>query len=109
MALRVSKAEHPAALSETMIEQFGAVPEPVEVTWHNPKVATAAMEFGGKVGEWDTADECLKSFAHMAVAAQVGCSWCLDIGYCGAAGPGRGSYRRWWRARGRRSLSGPRG
>ena len=23
----------------------------------------------------------LKSFAHMAVAAQVGCSWCLDVGY----------------------------
>jgi alkylhydroperoxidase family enzyme len=84
MALRVPKAELPAALSETMIEQFGAVPEPVEVTWHNPKVATAAVEFGGKVGEWDVADESLKSFAHMAVAAQVGCSWCLDIGYFGA-------------------------
>ena len=26
-------------------------------------------------------DESLKSFAHMAVASQVGCSWCLDIGY----------------------------
>src|SRR4029078_1644989 len=23
----------------------------------------------------------LKSFAHMAVAAQVGCSWCLDFNY----------------------------
>jgi len=81
MALRVSKAELPAALSETMISRFGAVPEPVEVTWHNPRVAQAAMEFGAKVGEWDTVDESLKSFAHMAVAAQVGCSWCLDIGY----------------------------
>ena len=27
------------------------------------------------------ADESLKTFAHMAVAAQVGCSWCLDINY----------------------------
>ncbi len=26
-------------------------------------------------------DENLKSFAHMAVSAQVGCSWCLDFGY----------------------------
>ncbi len=26
-------------------------------------------------------DESLRSFAHMAVAAQVGCNWCLDIGY----------------------------
>ena len=81
MALRVPKAELPTGLSESMIKQFGAVPEPVEVTWHNPKVAEAAVELGGKVSEWDAADESLKSFAHMAVAAQVGCSWCLDISY----------------------------
>lgn len=81
MALRVPKAEVPAELSERMIEQIGAVPEPVEVTWNNPKVAQAALEMGAKVGEWDAVDEDLKSFAHMAVAAQVGCSFCLDIGY----------------------------
>jgi len=81
MALRVPKAELDPGLSEGMIERFGALPEPVEVTWHNPTVAAAAIEFGGKVGEWDAVDESLKSFAHMAVAAQVGCSWCLDIGY----------------------------
>ncbi|HEX4011864.1 MAG TPA: carboxymuconolactone decarboxylase family protein [Solirubrobacteraceae bacterium] len=81
MALRVPKAELPAGLSESMIKRFGVVPEPVEVTWHNPKVAEASLEFGGKVGEWDALDESLKSFAHMAVAAQVGCSFCLDIGY----------------------------
>ncbi len=81
MALRIPKAELPTELSESMIEQLGAVPEPVEVTWHNPKVAEASQEFGAKVAEWDAADESLKSFAHMAVAAQVGCSWCLDIDY----------------------------
>ena len=81
MALRVPKAELPTGLSERMIKQFGAVPEPLEVTWHNPKVAEAALELGGKASAWDAADESLKSFAHMAVAAQVGCSWCLDIGY----------------------------
>ena len=81
MALRVPKAELAPGLSESMIEQFGAVPEPVAVVWHNPKVAHAAIELGAKVGEWDAADESLKSFAHMAVAAQVGCSWCLDINY----------------------------
>jgi alkylhydroperoxidase family enzyme len=64
-----------------MIEQFGAVPEPLEATWHSPKVAQASLEFGSKVGEWDAADDSLKSFAHMAVAAQVGCSWCLDLNY----------------------------
>src|SRR4030088_603766 len=81
MALRVPKAELTTGLGESMIKQFGAVPEPLEVTWHNPKVAEAALELGGKVSEWDSADDGLKSFAHMAVAAQVGCSWCLDIGY----------------------------
>jgi alkylhydroperoxidase family enzyme len=81
MVLRVTKTELPNELRENMIEQFGAVPEPVEVLWHNPKVALASMEFGAKVGQWDAADASLKSFAHMAVAAQVGCSWCLDIGY----------------------------
>jgi alkylhydroperoxidase family enzyme len=51
------------------------------VTWHNPKVAEASLELGGRVSEWDAADAGLKSFAQMAVAAQVGCSFCLDIGY----------------------------
>jgi alkylhydroperoxidase family enzyme len=81
MTLRVPKAELAAGLSEGMIERFGAVPEPVEVLWHNPKVAGDSLELGSKVGEWDAVDESLKSFAHMAVAAQVGCSWCLDITY----------------------------
>jgi alkylhydroperoxidase family enzyme len=81
MALRIPKAELPTELSESMIKRFGTVPEPVEVTWHNPNVAEASLEFGGKAGAWDAADESLKTFAHMAVAAQVGCSWCLDINY----------------------------
>jgi alkylhydroperoxidase family enzyme len=81
MTLRVSKTELPPELRDNMIRQIGAVAESVEVLWHAPGVARDAMEFGAKVGAWDTADESLKSFAHMAVAAQVGCSWCLDIGY----------------------------
>ena len=39
------------------------------------------MKFGGKVQKWNQLDANLKSFAHMAVAAQIGCSWCLDYGY----------------------------
>lgn len=81
MALRLPKAELPAELKEKMIEQFGAVFENVEVLWHSPEVAQDNLEFGGKVGAWGAADASLKSFAHMAVAAQVGCSWCLDVGY----------------------------
>lgn len=81
MALRVPTAELPAELSQSMIEQFGVIPEPLQVMWHNPKVGEDSLALGGKVAAWDAADESLKSLAHMAVAAQVGCSFCLDIGY----------------------------
>lgn len=64
-----------------MIKQLGTVPEPVEVLWNNPELAQANQEFSAKVATWDAADASLKTFAHMAVAAQVGCSWCLDINY----------------------------
>ncbi|MFF8024596.1 carboxymuconolactone decarboxylase family protein [Streptomyces sp. NPDC007896] len=81
MTLRVPKAELPVELREIMIKQLGAVPEPVEVLWNNPELAQANQEFSAKVGTWNAADASLKTFAHMAVAAQVGCSWCLDINY----------------------------
>jgi hypothetical protein len=64
-----------------MIKQLGAVPEPVEVTYNNPSVALSSQEFSAKMATWDAADASLKTFAHMAVAAQVGCSWCLDVNY----------------------------
>ena len=81
MALRVPKAQLPAELRKTMIKQLGAVPEPVEVSYNNPKVAISNQEFSARVAAWDAVEASLKTFAHMAVAAQVGCSWCLDINY----------------------------
>jgi alkylhydroperoxidase family enzyme len=81
MTRRVPKAELPAELSDNMIDQLGAVPEPVEVMWHNPRVAEANLAFSAQAGAWDAVDASVKTFAHMAVAAQVGCSWCLDINY----------------------------
>jgi alkylhydroperoxidase family enzyme len=81
MALRVPKAELSDELTENLIKAFGVVPEPVAVAWHNPKVAESTLELGNKANEWDAVDEGLKTFAHMAVAAQVGCNWCLDINY----------------------------
>jgi alkylhydroperoxidase family enzyme len=81
MALRVPKAELPLEVREDMIKQLGGVPENVEVLWHSPDLARDNLEFGAKTGAWDASDATLKSFAHMAVAAQVGCSWCLDVGY----------------------------
>jgi alkylhydroperoxidase family enzyme len=60
---------------------LGQVPTSLGVYWHNQKVLMGMAGAGGKVQKWDACDEQLKSFAHMAVAAQVGCSWCLDFNY----------------------------
>ena len=60
---------------------LGDVPEPAEVMWHNRAVLSTFTGFGRKAQKWDQLDPALKSFAHMAVAALVGCSWCLDFGY----------------------------
>jgi alkylhydroperoxidase family enzyme len=84
MTPRIPKAELPTELRENLVGQLGAVPEPVEVMFNNPGAAMASLEFGAKVGALDAADASLKTFAHMAVAAQVGCSWCLDINYFAA-------------------------
>ncbi|MGE3287454.1 MAG: carboxymuconolactone decarboxylase family protein [Pseudonocardia sp.] len=85
MTPRIPKAEL-SGLAGSMITRvgrrmFGEVPEPVEVMWHNPKVVRTMMAFGGRANRWSAADRSLKSFAHMAVAAKVGCAWCLDLGY----------------------------
>ena len=62
-------------------KMFGEVPQSLAVMWHNVPVLKSTMAFGQKVQKWDTCDESLKSFAHMAVASYVGCSWCLDFNY----------------------------
>ena len=87
MALRIPKAEVPAELGEALVQQLGSMPEPIEVDYNNPPVARANREYAAKLSTLaavDAVDASLKTFAHMAVAAQVGCSWCLDIGYFGA-------------------------
>ena len=39
------------------------------------------MGLGRKAEKWDQLDPDLKSFAHMAAVAMVGCSFCLDFAY----------------------------
>src|SRR5437764_14739481 len=82
---RIPKAEI-TGLYGYVIKRFrnkllGAVPESVEVTWHNRPVLSTIMAIGRKSEKWNQLDPNLKSFAHMAVASLVGCSWCLDFGY----------------------------
>ena len=62
-------------------KMFGHVPESMGVMWHHLPVLKASMGYGQKLQKWDECDENLKSFAHMAVASLVGCSWCLDFNY----------------------------
>lgn len=62
-------------------KMLGEVPDGAAVMWQNRPVLMALTGLGRKVQKWDQLDADLKSFAHMAVAAQVGCSFCLDLGY----------------------------
>ena len=82
---RIPKAEitglYGYALKRFSRKLLGDVPEPAEVMWHNRTVLTNVAGLGRKAQKWDALDPNLKSFAHMAVAALVGCSWCLDFGY----------------------------
>jgi len=82
---RIPKAEI-TGLYGALVKRFskkllGRVPEPLGVYWHNPAVLKATMGMGAKAQKWDACDLSLKSFAHMAVSAQIGCSWCLDFAY----------------------------
>ena len=82
---RIPKAEltgiYGAIVKRMSRKMLGGVPEPVEVAWHNRKVLNFSFSVGRKAQKWDQCDENLKSFAHMAVASLVGCSFCLDLGY----------------------------
>ena len=70
-----------AVIKRMSRKMMGEVPEPVEVAWHNKKVLNFSFALGRKAQRWDRCDENLKSFAHIAVASLVGCSFCLDLGY----------------------------
>lgn len=82
---RVPKAEI-TGLSGWLLKRLsrkhlGEVPEAAGVMWHNRAVLFSSMGFGRKVEKWDQLDRNLKTYAQMAVASLVGCSWCLDFNY----------------------------
>lgn len=62
-------------------KMFGRVPTSLGVLWHHQPALKASMAYGQRVQKWDTCDETLKTYAHMAVASLIGCSWCLDFNY----------------------------
>ncbi|WP_432476315.1 carboxymuconolactone decarboxylase family protein [Nocardioides sp. GXQ0305] len=60
---------------------YGEVPDNAYVLWHNRKVLRAIFGFEQKVARLDALDPHLQTFAQMASAGVIGCSWCLDFGY----------------------------
>ncbi len=82
---RVPQAEITGVLGAVMKrmskKMFGEVPDALGVMWHNRPVLKATMGLGHKASKWKECDQDLKSYAHMAVASLIGCSFCLDLGY----------------------------
>ena len=70
-----------ALLKTVMRTMFGQVPDAAGVMWHYPAVFKDSMGFGRKVDSWNRLDPNLASFAAMAAAGVVGCSFCLDLHY----------------------------
>ena len=70
------------ALIRTMSRKMlGQVPDAAGVMWHYPAVFKDMMGFGRKADSWNRLDPNLATFATMAAAGAVGCSFCLDLHY----------------------------
>jgi AhpD family alkylhydroperoxidase len=69
-------------------KMVGRVPDSVGVLWHHRDVMASAMRMGRKVEAWHELDRDLATYAAMAAAATIGCSFCLDFNYF--AGRNRG-------------------
>lgn len=68
--------------------KWGEVPDNGHVYFHNKPVMRAVLAFEGKVQRWKSLDPRLQTYATMAAAGAVGCSWCLDFGYFTARNEG---------------------
>ena len=83
--MRIPKTEltglYGALVKRMSRKMFGEVPEPIGVMWNNRKVLNFSFGVGRKAQKWNQCDKNLKSFAHMATASLIGCSFCLDLGY----------------------------
>ena len=60
---------------------FGEIPDGLYVYFHHKPLMRAVVGFEGKVAKWRALDPTLKSYAELASAGTIGCSWCLDFGY----------------------------
>jgi len=65
--------------------RYGTVLDPLAALAHNPPVGRSYALFELQVQRWKRLDSDLKDLAVLAVAAGIGCSWCLDFGYWDSA------------------------
>ena len=69
-------------LLKTMSRRMlGQVPEGLGVMWHHPALLKDTMRFGRRTESWKRLDPTLATFATMAAAGVIGCSFCLDLHY----------------------------
>ena len=61
--------------------RYGTVLEPGLALLHNRRVLMSVSRFEMSVEKWSSVDPGLKDLANAAVAAQIGCSWCMDFGW----------------------------
>src|SRR5687767_12362853 len=82
---RVPKAELSGGYGKVMSvvarKMWGEIPDVAYVMFHNKQVTKAVFGFEGKVKKFDKLDPALSSYAQLASAAVIGCSWCMDFGY----------------------------
>jgi len=60
---------------------YGEVPDSAYVMLHHRPLTRALLGFERRVAKLSACDPHLKSYAVMASAATIGCTWCLDFGY----------------------------
>ncbi|MFC7362765.1 carboxymuconolactone decarboxylase family protein [Nocardioides astragali] len=70
-----------AVMTRVAKRMWGQVPDNAYVLWHNKPVLKALFGFENKVQKWKALDPHLKTYAEMASAGVIGCSWCMDFGY----------------------------
>ena len=78
--------EHPCSLLARIMNvwarrAYGREMEPMLALLHNRKVMTSVARFEMGLAKWARLDTDLKELACLAVASQIGCSWCMDFGY----------------------------
>jgi len=82
---RVPKATITGALGKGLMayarRTYGQIPDNAYVLWHHRPALRAVLGLERKVARFDRLDAHLKTYAVMAAAASIGCSWCLDFGY----------------------------